>query len=467
MLMYGFLGLIALFSLIALSNWRRGVLLIIVVAALQDPVRKLIPGTPGWLALATAPIIAALIMGSRFGTRHWWELFQQHQPMIAKCLMLFAVMCLPAAGISATYGPGSWMLTVLGVFSYSILFLTIIAGFHYARRAEDIRGLLAAYCIVHGTMLSGAWIEYLGLAPGWHAIGSDAFGFAWRRDVWGYVIRFISGFYRSGDVMGWHAAAVTCLSMTLALNTRGRTRLSWAGVAGWAFIALLLCGRRKMVYMLPVFLVAALWLYWQAGRTGRLIALIGVLALPVGTVVMVGDWLKEDATQVRYYTETSDQTLDSFRSQGFRAIYDTYDQAGFFGSGLGVATPGSHHLKVARPRVWQESAPSRIMVELGVLGGVALVFVMLAILGALWRVTREQIRAHSASGSYAAGLMAFFLANVGSLTVSGQILADPFIASFLGFLVGVALSCERQHLSIRPPPPTTQFAKPAWKTRTA
>jgi hypothetical protein len=33
-----------------------------------------------------------------------------------------------------------------------------------------------------------------------------------------------------------------------------------------------------------------------------------------------------------------------------------------------------------------------------------------------------------------------FRANLGSLTVSGQILADPFIASFLGILVGFALS---------------------------
>jgi hypothetical protein len=35
------------------------------------------------------------------------------------------------------------------------------------------------------------------------------------------------------------------------------------------------------------------------------------------------------------------------------------------------------------------------------------------------------------------------MANVGSLVVSGQILADPFIAAFLGFLVGVVLCVPR------------------------
>jgi len=54
-----------------------------------------------------------------------------------------------------------------------------------------------------------------------------------------------------------------------------------------------------------------------------------------------------------------------------------------------------------------------------------------------------QLRAHTQLAHYVAGLMAFFLANVGSLTVSGQILADPFIAAFLGILVGVALSAPR------------------------
>jgi len=40
-------------------------------------------------------------------------------------------------------------------------------------------------------------------------------------------------------------------------------------------------------------------------------------------------------------------------------------------------------------------------------------------------------------------LLAFFIANVASLTVSGQILADPFIAAFLGIMVGLLLSIVR------------------------
>ena len=60
------LGLIALLSIHAVGNWRSGLLSIVLISALQDPVRKLTPGTPGWLVLASTPVLAALIFGSRF-----------------------------------------------------------------------------------------------------------------------------------------------------------------------------------------------------------------------------------------------------------------------------------------------------------------------------------------------------------------------------------------------------------------
>jgi hypothetical protein len=58
-------------------------------------------------------------------------------------------------------------------------------------------------------------------------------------------------------------------------------------------------------------------------------------------------------------------------------------------------------------------------------------------------VTIAQAKLKTPQSPYASGLLAFFIANVGSLTVSGQVLADPFIASFLGFLVGLSLSVVR------------------------
>ena len=40
---------IAVASFIALTDWRKGMLLMILVGVLQDPVRKVMTGTPGWI----------------------------------------------------------------------------------------------------------------------------------------------------------------------------------------------------------------------------------------------------------------------------------------------------------------------------------------------------------------------------------------------------------------------------------
>lgn len=432
-------------TLRAFVSWRSGILLMIVIAAIQDPLRKLVPGTPGWLVLATAPVFMATIVASIQKTRRWWLDLRQFYPSIAKSLLLLIVLSLPAAAISATYSDGSWMLTVLGAFSYSVIFLAIIAGFHYPRSLQELRKVLSVYCIAHGLMLTGGLLQFLNVFPGASVLGTKALGYEWIRWGAGYTVDLVAGFYRSADVMGWHAAAVCMISLVLARTSRGSRRHLWILLSVFAMLAVFLCGRRKMVYMLPVFGLALTWVYWQAGRAGQVVAIMGLVALPLASVLVVGDWLGEQSANVRYYQGigTNDSTIDRFETLGFHDVYDTFDQSGFFGEGLGTATPGSHNLEVERPKVWQESTSSRILVELGVPGALGFLAVMAAIVYALWRVSMVHLRAKTPQSPYVAGLLAFFIANVGALLVSGQILADPFIAAFLGFLVGLTLSASR------------------------
>jgi len=426
----------------ALTGWRRGIALMIALAAVQDPLRKLVPGTPGWLALMTAPVFLAAIIASATRTRGWWQDFRRHNPRIASGFLLLSLLSLPAAVLSATYSAGSWMLTLLGIFSYSVIFLSVVAGFHYARGNGDVRRLLALYCIVHGLMLTGAFLEYRHLFPGSRLLGSWALGYQWIRWGEGYTVDMIAGFYRSADVMGWHAASVTMLSILLGMTSNGRRRQLWFLLAMFAAASLLLCGRRKMVYMIPVFLLCLGFIYWQAGRSARVIALAGFLAIPVLSVAVIGDMIGEGSANIRYYQGEGLQrdALDSITGQGFGNLRRTFQQSGLLGSGLGFGTPGSHNINVERPRAWQESATSRILFELGVPGALGFLLVMLAIATKLWRIVIGQLKQRTRLSGTVAGLVAFFMANVGSLVVSGQILADPFIAAFLGFLVGVTLS---------------------------
>jgi hypothetical protein len=87
---------------------------------------------------------------------------------------------------------------------------------------------------------------------------------------------------------------------------------------------------------------------------------------------------------------------------------------------------------------------------------------MLTLLYKLWWVTRKQLRADRVNGVYVAGLFAFFLANIGSLMVSGQILADPFIAAFLGLTVGFVLAFGKpEFAAMQVPQPQPRPRPPA------
>lgn len=306
--------------------------------------------------------------------------------------------------------------------------------------------MLAFYVIVHAVMLSGGVLQHLEIFAESKILGDSVFGNAAVRYIPGYIVKLLSGFYRSADVMGWHAAAVCTIAMILAFSSSSKHRWFWILVSGWAILALFLCGRRKMAYMIPIFLMSLTWIYFYVGRAAQVVPILGFLLIPVVSVYYVNDFLGEDSSQVHYYTsaQEGDGTFDRFSEHGFASLIETFRQSGFFGAGLGFATPGSHNISAPRPRIWQESGTSRVLVELGVPGFLGFIGVIAAIVTALWRVTRRHLLARTPAGTFAAGLMSFFVANIGSLTVSGQILADSFIVIFLGAMVGIVLGFARK-----------------------
>jgi len=58
-----FLCLLALAALVALVDWRRGWLLAVVIGILQDPARKLTPGTPVEMTFSILAVYFAIQIG--------------------------------------------------------------------------------------------------------------------------------------------------------------------------------------------------------------------------------------------------------------------------------------------------------------------------------------------------------------------------------------------------------------------
>lgn len=430
--------LMAVACVIALWRWRWGLAAAIVIGLIQDPLRKLTPGTPGIYAMSSVPVWLSALAGAWMDGAIRVRAFLARFPRVGQAVMSFAAYLPLSAALSASYGRNTIAITALGALIYGLIFLTLCAGWRYAVRPSDPSRLLAFYSIATAVMLIGGPLNYLGWNERYAAIGTEALGHIWVTHRTGEAVYMLAGFFRSPDVMGWHAATVFMMAIVLAVRARGSVRLAWLGLAVWGALNVWLCARRKMVSMLPVFLVVylALGFRFHGIRRWTFSMAITILAVFIGWHVIT-TYLRTDAVE-RFYLTTLREADDSLRGHAVDSVWGTIRQAGFWGYGLGMGQQGIHHIKAEMPRLWQESGPSKLFAELGVPG--ALLFIWLLVrLG----LTAYHVIARVAGAAVfgeTAGIFAILAANVVAGLVSAQIFGDPFIAVLMALLLGILLS---------------------------
>jgi len=441
MLLNIFLLCTGIATLFSIKDWRRGIYLMILIGIVKDPVRKMIPGAPAYLALATVPVWAGILIGAFIENPGLWHDFRNSYRKLTTAIIIFLVSLLPAALKSATYGTGSWQVTLIGFFSYSSLIFGLFIGYIYPKYKEDIKKILIFYCIVNAIMLIGTPLEYLGVAKGWDALGTDALKGKWvHYGVYGYVIHLVSGFYRSPDVMGWHACTMSMLAIMMALQSSVKQRYFWVIIAGWGLMGGILCGRRKMIFMLPAFASILCLLYWNLPKRIKFSTLLAVILISSSTGVLIYHKMGPSTAIEKYYMQDPRVVFGRVEAHGYRSLITTYRQSGIFGEGLGTATQGIHHLNVTKPRTWQEGGLGRILVELGIPGFLCFLFLGFALVTTMWRLVAKQIDPSSTEFILRAGLISLIAANAVSFVVSHQIYGDPTIVCFFSVLIGFVLS---------------------------
>lgn len=446
MILNGYIFFLILLAFLTLKEWRRGIFFLILIAAIQDPVRKMIPGAPGYLTLSIMPVWFAMIFKAFPFLPDYRKEFSSHFPKLSSVVRLFVISIVPAALMSATYGPGSWQVTLIGLIFYSSLFFGILFGYMFTATDETLLlKVVVFYCILTAVMLIGSPLEYWSRFNYLRILGTSAFDAVWIRHTASGMVKLVSGFYRSPDVMGWHSVTLSMFSFLLGLKSNGKQRAFWIGMAGWGFVGAMLCGRRKMLYMLPIYGFVLAWLLWrvQSNRfqfSKMLVVILFGLSAGYGIYQMVGP---SSDVENYYFKESSDDPFKRFKKHGYEAIVITYQQSGFWGEGLGTATQGIHHLNVARPRTWQEGGLSKIMVELGVPGFLSFVLVLGWLIMSIWKLVAFQLDKEDPYFVLSAGFFAVLCGNSVAFVVSGQIYGDPFIIIFVTFISGLILSAAR------------------------
>lgn len=437
-----FLLLVAVSCGFALMNWRMGIGAAIVVSLLQDPVRKVIPGAPAYLVLAAIPIWLCVLVSAAHNKQLNVGRFQATFPRLGWWTRVIGLYLLIPAAISATYSHNSWMITLLGAFMYTTMYMLLVAGWRFPQNKIKTMHFLAFYAIAAAIMLLGGPLEVMGFAPDNPLLGTQALGHVWVTHRVGTPVYMHAGLFRSPDIMGWHASMTGMIAIIFAFRAKGWARWLWIAVAVLAVMNIWLCGRRKMFSMLLVFLGGYALFLIRFSQFKKLLAAGSIALIVAGMGWQVISTLFYDAAVERFYLTTFSEAESRLQTHGYFSLFSTVRQAGFWGYGLGMSQQGVHNIpNVKMPRVWQESGPSKLVAELGVPGVVLLLsWGWVFVLTAFHAIRRNQ-------GGEAiflnAGIFCMLGANLASAIVSAQIFGDPMVTFLLALLAGLLLADTR------------------------
>ena len=361
-----FLTYVAISSAVAFSNWRLGIYLMLIAGMLQDPVRKLMPGAPGIMVLAFVPIFIALC-ANLFSRGSSWPRFLSANPWLAPKLSFFGLaLMLAFVVLLVNYGLGVWKVAVIGLIGYAFPLIAVAVGYWFAQNVTTLKRLILFYCVATAVLLIGGLLESWNVFPQWRALGTDALGMTWIRHVPGYIVQLTSGFYRSPDLMGWHAALLVMFSLMMTLYSKSpMARMLWVGLVVWGVVIVLISGRNKMIFMPAIFVSTVGVAYLYKGNVARSMTMILTGVLAVGLFWATNTQLQLDEEYIMYVGEGSSTATERVKSHGIVSLWSTYQQSGFFGEGLGSASTGARFGGASGIRTWQESGTSKLLVELG------------------------------------------------------------------------------------------------------
>lgn len=426
---------------LAIWRWQWGFFAVIVIGLIQDPLRKLIPGSTGLYAMSIVPVWILALAGGLFSGQLRPGVFLGTFPRLGRWLAIFAGYLVIPAAISATYAPGTWQITLLGLMIYSMAIFTLFAGSCWSRSELVRTRFFAFYAMTAGVALVGGPLEYFLGSDANPALGSAALGTTWVTHRTGEAVYMLTGFFRGPDIMGWHASMVFMVAVVMAIRSDGIRRYLWIALAIWAIPSIWICGRRKIISMLPIFAGYFIFLFSIFKNIRRIFASIGLIIMIgvfSGHVILSYMWQTE---VYDFYMTTFSEAGDQFKRHGFDSVLGTIEQAGFWGYGLGMGQQGTHHIKTEKPRLWQESGPTKIIVELGVPG--AIIFVMIMVLIFITAHAVLKARARAPDFMLSAGIVSILVANLVAALISAQIYTDPFIAFMLATLTGLLFSSIR------------------------
>ena len=433
----------------------------IIVAFLQDPMRKLELDKPVYFTLLVGVVFAAAYLRAQVNMRFvptripGWKHFLR-----TPFTLLLVLLAAQAANALAAYGKP--IIVVIGAVSYLAPVPAVLAGYHFAltRGRPGIERWLTWYLIAALIVLPSILVEYAGVE--WQVLGDVGEGLQmYQEDV---VLTAHSGFFRASELAAWHTATTVCVLLLLSSMRRISTKRTVAviGIITALLAIGILTGRRKVFVEVSIFVSIYVALLALFGKGGAKLA-VGAIAGGLLSYVLVV-WLADDqpsafagldAASYQRYAERSATVryivADRFVGLGLEPVAWAIDRFGWLGGGLGVASQGAQHFGGGAEVFGGagEGGLGKITAELGVPGLAIVLWFGFAALRYGWHIL-QFVSGHSTTiARLAYGLVAFLFANLAVFFVATQLFGDLFVLLMLGLMAGFFLAmpvlAEREH----------------------
>jgi hypothetical protein len=448
-----FLAYLALAGILTMTDWRRGLPLMLLTGVLQDPARKLTPGTPVAMTMSVILVYAALIIATQSRLqRALGEFSKRFSAIWGAFGLTFFFIVLAAMNGLITNGVSQWRVPMISLFIYLAPLPAVLIGYIYLDREETLYRFVTFYSVVTSIALIGTVFEYLRFD--WRALGMVKQTGDYLRYLPGMEIRMLSGFYRAPDILAWHAATLACVAIAMVVRAGiRRSALWWSVLASWGCFNAIISGRRKAVYFIAVFAAVFLWRSFRQLKTPHMVG-FAVATMAIAFMVHQISSHKESSVYTRAAFTTQQEVTE--RLEG--GLFDTVRQFGYLGAGLGVATQGVYHVTEDDAQIvtgWQEGGLGKLAVELGVPGLLAIAFLVWRLFITMNRIARfPDLPGTSQAGR--AMLFGLIIANMANFAASAQAYSDPVLTLFTAFFVGCLFATSKLDEQQPAPVPETE-----------
>jgi len=451
---------LAIIAFAAFANWRWGLALCVLMAIVQDPLRKLIPEQPVYFVVFVGVVFGAALLSAMVakvplkpGSINGWRYY------VGKPFLLFIVLVILQA-LHSFIRFGNPMMTGIGLLSYFAPLPAVIFGYQFALRRgmKGLTGWMWFYITMASLALSGVYLEFIGFD--WTVLGEVGEGLI-IYDV-GTALKAYSGFFRSSEIAAWHAGTIACFGFMLMVG-RGMSlpRLLMALLMVLFLFGLAsLTGRRKMLVLVVIFITVYFMLNaWFQRGAGKLAVIAGITAL-LSFIAIVG-LVDPDPGERSFNSHNmqvgADETYKAYALRSRSVIQDIPDRFinlgidpvvwavnsyGVFGAGLGTGSQGVQHY-IAEDvinRGAAEGGLGKFTMELGIPGLVMAIWLLAAFFRYFWRVLAYLSVTSLRHARFGYGMFAFLTANVASFAVAAQAYGDLFILLSIGWAAGFILA---------------------------